>query len=163
MIYCNIKYKKIYYLFIIFFLCFFLSPKISSAKHGKIKGTVFDDKNCNGTRNAGEMGIPGVLITVNPGSYTDITDHKGKYKIKELENGTYTVEETDPEGYCSTTPNTIIVVIDKKKKKHHSSTSSEGDEDDDDDDDDHHNDEDGGNFGDSRKSISPPAGCCIYE
>ena len=84
-----------------------------------ISGRVFEDKNCNGERKGGEKGLEGVTITLNPGAITTLTKHDGKYKFKDkdLPAGIYTVQETDPSGYCSTTPNTITVILVKKKVK----------------------------------------------
>ncbi|RMF97933.1 MAG: hypothetical protein D6734_01095 [Candidatus Schekmanbacteria bacterium] len=144
------------FIFLVFLIVLsFLSS--ASADSNKIKGTVFNDKNCNGIKNPGESGIAGVLITLNPTGQTDITNHKGKYEFKKLKEGIYTVIETDPEGYCSTTSNIFVVEI-KKKHKDKKKSSKKDDDDADDDEKEKRNYD----FGDTRKSISPPAGCCIY-
>ena len=100
-----------------------------------IRGRVYEDKNCNGERKGGEKGLEGVTITLNPGAITTLTKHDGKYKFKDLQAGTYTVQETDPSGYCSTTPNTIAVILVKKKVKNQ-------------------------DFGDHKIGVSPPIDPC---
>jgi len=65
-----------------------------------IGSTVFLDPNDNGIQDAGEMGIPGVLVEVLDGSGavvgSDTTDGAGDYFIGELDEGTYTVRITTP-------------------------------------------------------------------
>ena len=106
-----------------------------------IRGRVYEDKNCNGERKGGEKGIEGVTITLNPGAITTLTKHDGKYKFdgkhkdEDLPAGIYTVQETDPSGYCSTTPNTITVILVKKKVKNQ-------------------------DFGDHKIGVSPPDNSC---
>ncbi|OGL39302.1 MAG: hypothetical protein A3C43_11865 [Candidatus Schekmanbacteria bacterium RIFCSPHIGHO2_02_FULL_38_11] len=62
----------------------------------------------------------------------------GTYSFSGLAAGTYTVKETDPAGYCSTTPNKITITIKNKKVTNQ-------------------------DFGDSKNTISPPALCCPSE
>jgi uncharacterized repeat protein (TIGR01451 family) len=71
-----------------------------------IYGTVFHDSNGNGIFDASELGIEGVLITLD-GLYTDTTDIYGAYTFSTTITGTHTVVEKDPEGYFSTTPNEV--------------------------------------------------------
>ncbi|RMF97018.1 MAG: hypothetical protein D6734_02860 [Candidatus Schekmanbacteria bacterium] len=126
----NIKWKL--QIIVVCFI-FILLPSISSAL--KISGIVFDDKNCNGNRNLGEKGIAGVTIILNPGSLTTTTNAAGRFKFNGLTPGTYTLTEVDPSGYCSTSPNVRIVRLVFKNVS-------------------------GQIFADSKKAISPPAGCC---
>ena len=74
-------------------------------------------------------------ITLNPGANITFTKNDGEYKFKNIQAGTYTITETDPAGYCSTTPNTKTVILTKKKAKKQ-------------------------DFGDSRIAVSPPSTTC---
>jgi fimbrial isopeptide formation D2 family protein len=94
-----------------------------------INGTVFNDRDRDGTQDAGETGIPGVTITLkdnlgndidsdgNPGNgvqpTTTVTGPGGTYSFPNLPAGTYQVVETQPTGYGSSaaTPNTQSVTI----------------------------------------------------
>jgi len=62
--------------------------------------TVFEDSNDNGMQDAGEPGIPGVLVEVLDASGavvgSDTTDADGNYFIDSLDEGTYTVRITTP-------------------------------------------------------------------
>jgi hypothetical protein len=81
---------------------------------GMIVGTVFDDLNVDGTRDAGEPGISGVTIDLLQGGsilHTVTTAGDGSYSFPQLWMDTYTVRETDPFGYASTTPNTFDVTL----------------------------------------------------
>jgi len=115
-------------------LALFLSyPVLSSAYD--IKGWVFEDKNCDGAKNPGESGIAGVTIVLSPGSIMAVTNAKGKFVFTGLGQGSYSLTEVDPSGYCSTRPNVRIVTILYQNVT-------------------------GQLFFDSKKGISPPAGCC---
>jgi len=65
-----------------------------------IGSTVFLDVDDNGIQDAGEMGIPGVLVEVLDSSGavvgSDTTDSAGDYFIGGLDEGTYTVRITTP-------------------------------------------------------------------
>jgi uncharacterized repeat protein (TIGR01451 family) len=82
---------------------------------GTISGVVFADLNGNGTQDPGEAGIGGVTITVTglscpgPTGCTTTTAADGSYLFTGLGTGSYTVVETDPAGYNSTTNNTVTV------------------------------------------------------
>ncbi len=81
---------------------------------GTIHGTVFDDSNGDGTQDTEESGIKGVNITLHQDNSTDlstVTASDGSYEFVALGLGDYTVEETDPEGYSSTTPNVITASL----------------------------------------------------
>jgi uncharacterized repeat protein (TIGR01451 family) len=70
-----------------------------------INGFVYLDANDNGIKEAGELGIPSVTITLTGQddlgsvSRTAITDPTGFYRFANLRPGTYTVTETQPAGY----------------------------------------------------------------
>lgn len=79
-----------------------------------IGGTVFDDQNRNGELDPGEPGIPGVSIRLtNTGMVSDtMTNVLGNYEFLDLMAGEiYTVTETDPPGYASTTPNVVTATV----------------------------------------------------
>jgi hypothetical protein len=72
-----------------------------------ILGTVFDDRNGNGARDPTEPPLSGVTVNLN-GSLK-LTNEWGWYTFLIEDTGTYTVTETDPPGYFSTTPNTVTL------------------------------------------------------
>jgi prepilin-type N-terminal cleavage/methylation domain-containing protein len=72
-----------------------------------IRGVVFDDLNGDGARQSGESGLGGVTVRLNTGA-TKTTDAAGLYAFR-VDPGAYTVTETDPVGYNSTTPNSVVV------------------------------------------------------
>jgi uncharacterized repeat protein (TIGR01451 family) len=72
-----------------------------------ILGTVFEDRNGNGARDPTESPLSGVTVNLN-GS-TKLTSKWGWYTFLIEDTGTYTVTETDPPGYFSTTPNTVTL------------------------------------------------------
>lgn len=64
-----------------------------------LSGAVYDDRNGNGQRDAGEPGIPGVTVSLSGGAGTGTTNANGDYVFGGLAPGTYTVTETQPAGY----------------------------------------------------------------
>ena len=71
-----------------------------------ISGFVYVDANANGTRDSGEEGISGVLITLtgvdllgNTVDRVTNTDADGLYDFEDLAGGTYEVSETQPAGF----------------------------------------------------------------
>ncbi|MCK4236940.1 MAG: VCBS repeat-containing protein [Candidatus Krumholzibacteria bacterium] len=76
---------------------------ISSSPIGVIQGTVFEDVDKDGVKSVGERGIASVLISLDNGAQT-LTNDNGYYSFI-AEQGNYTVVETDPTSYSSTTPN----------------------------------------------------------
>jgi len=129
------KYKLIFIIALISLSICFLSSIGFCAGILKISGRVYDDKNCNGQRNAGDIGIGGVTLTLTPGPVVTLTAADGTYSFSGLVAGTYTVTETDPAGYCSTTPNKITVKLGGKNAQNI-------------------------NFGDSKIDVSPPGESC---
>ncbi|MGN6368616.1 MAG: SdrD B-like domain-containing protein [Phycisphaerae bacterium] len=78
-----------------------------------ISGTVYGDKDKDGTIDAAECGIAGVKITLSGTndlgqavSFVTYTDQDGNYSFEGLRAGTYTLIETQPSGY-TTTRNTL--------------------------------------------------------
>jgi uncharacterized protein (DUF2141 family) len=81
---------------------------------GKVSGTVFEDANGNGARDPGESGIGGAVLRLirADGTAREITTMvDGSYSFSDTEAGAYTVKETDPEGFISTTSNTVSITI----------------------------------------------------
>ena len=75
-----------------------------------IYGVVYDDLNGDGVMDMDEPGIPGVLVTLE-GVADIMTRMDGSYAFAVADTGCYTVIETDPDGYISTTPNEVVVDI----------------------------------------------------
>jgi large repetitive protein len=74
-----------------------------------ISGSVYIDTNNNGTRDPGEPGIPGVIVTLtgSVGPLTIITDPNGNYVFPNLiAGGNYTITETQPAAYGNGLENT---------------------------------------------------------
>jgi len=84
-------------------------------RQGSVSGSVFKDLNGNGTQDTGESGLGGVTIQLLDSNGTVIatttTAGDGSYIFTGVTPGSYTVRETDPTGYVSTTPNTVPVTI----------------------------------------------------
>ena len=86
----------------------------SPVAYTAISGTVRLDPNANGTRETGENGTVGsVTITLRDDTNTvvavTITDVNGNYSFAGIAVGDYTVVETQPAGYGSSSPNTLSV------------------------------------------------------
>ena len=87
---------------------------------GSINGTCFNDVNQDGQINQGEQGIPGVTVTLRRFSFFGFsfkevasieTDAEGKYMFSVNRAGIYQIEESDPPGSTSTTPNKVVFFI----------------------------------------------------
>lgn len=77
-----------------------------------IAGTVYEDLNRDGELDPGEPGIPDVLITLSGPTHTltTATNSEGGYWFLDLQAGaTYTVTQTQPQGYLPTTATTVVV------------------------------------------------------
>jgi hypothetical protein len=75
-----------------------------------IYGFVFQDANGNGAPDAGEGGIPNVEVQVVGFTWKVKTNGAGNYSIP-IAKGDYSVRETDPAGFVSTTPNLVSVSV----------------------------------------------------
>ena len=82
----------------------------TSSNFAAIYGIVFEDTNGDGVQNLGEAGIQDVTVTLD-GSDTTTTNASGYYVFTTTVVGTHTVVETDPDGYFSTTPNTVTLTV----------------------------------------------------
>jgi hypothetical protein len=92
-------------------------PTVVIPEVGKLKGSVFEDKNANGLPDTGELGIPGVDVVVIDSTgetFTLTTDENGMY-MTNLAIGpasTNIVKGTLPPGYTQTAgvdPTTVVV------------------------------------------------------
>lgn len=81
-----------------------------------IDGYVWEDANRNGWRDAGEKGIPGLRVTLDPtlaralrvrGQRTVITDANGYYRLDDVAPGEHLVLVENPAGVWPTTPVTV--------------------------------------------------------
>lgn len=74
-----------------------------------LQGTVYNDLDRDGEMDAGEPGVPGAGIQLfNPEDgplQATTSGADGAFTFPDLDPGSYTLVETDPEGYYSTTPN----------------------------------------------------------
>ena len=107
----------------------------------KIKGTVFNDKDCDLVKQAGEKGVKGATVNIVgpkfpfPGK-NEITPGDGKYEFNtDHKPGSYTITVTPPSGWCVISPNPVTVNMVK-------------------------HDINNVNFGASKIGVSPPSGCC---
>jgi hypothetical protein len=81
---------------------------------GSISGTVYNDLNRNGLfdDSDGDKRLPNVSLRLIDDAGVKIpatTNALGEYEFTGLVAGSYTVIETDPEDFFSTTPNTVVV------------------------------------------------------
>ncbi len=91
-----------------------------------VTGVVYNDLDRDGTRDAGEPGLPGAIITLKDSAGNDIdsdpatagvqpttttTGPDGSYSFPNVPAGNYQVVETQPTGYGSSTPNTVNVTL----------------------------------------------------
>jgi type II secretory pathway pseudopilin PulG len=72
---------------------------------GFIRGQVYEDINLDGVPSGGEPGIPDVMMSLDTGEQTKTND-AGNFEFV-VPLGSYTVVETDPEGYSSSTTNSL--------------------------------------------------------
>jgi uncharacterized repeat protein (TIGR01451 family) len=79
---------------------------------GAIYGTVFGDLDCDGVQGGEERGIPDVCLTLDQAISTT-TDRYGGYTFSATVESIHSVVETDPDGYFSTTPNTVTLLVEE--------------------------------------------------
>ncbi len=81
----------------------------------KVCGMVFNDANGNGLLDNGEVGIENVVIKLwgTSGNLIaqTITNALGKFEFLNVPEGEYHVQEIDPYGYISTTPNSYNIFV----------------------------------------------------
>ena len=84
----------------------FLTPTSAT-----VSGTVFDDSNHNGIRNAGEGGVAGLPVTLDDGttSITTTTDANGLYQFAGVPPVLYTVSVQLPNSLAASTPTSYPV------------------------------------------------------
>ncbi|HEX4795988.1 MAG TPA: SdrD B-like domain-containing protein [Humisphaera sp.] len=80
---------------------------------GSISGTIFNDANSNGKRDAGEQGIAGAIVEVKGLKFSNaVTDATGTYHYDNLGAFAYTVDLIgSPSGWHATTPTTGQVTV----------------------------------------------------
>jgi LPXTG-site transpeptidase (sortase) family protein len=87
----------------------------SSSGLGTIFGKVSDDANNNGLLDAGELPISGATIQLFDGNgnlfRTTTTGLDGTYRFDNVPAGSYTIVESDPVGYISSSLNTIKAFV----------------------------------------------------
>ncbi len=77
---------------------------------GVVQGIVFDDSNANGIREAGEVGVPGVRVTMN-GTVTRTTDANGFYMFTGLPADIYRIALAVPDGFTALSLTTYDVNV----------------------------------------------------
>jgi hypothetical protein len=87
---------------------------LGAVKPGMLGDTVWLDENGNGLQDAGESGIPGIIVTVY--QYGEkvaetVTDAYGHYLFTDLFPGVYTVEVTMPKEIRTTTMRTDYPMV----------------------------------------------------
>ncbi len=91
------------------------TPQFGDQQQGTVNGTVFDDLNGNGVQDPGEPGLGGVTVELLDANgnvvATTTTVGNGNYSFAGVTPGSYSVRETDPAGFASTTPNTASVSV----------------------------------------------------
>jgi uncharacterized repeat protein (TIGR01451 family) len=92
----------------------FIPPAVPTSQ---VSGTVFQDNNNDGIQDAGEAGIAGVTVTLtgtdvygNVVSLTTVTDANGSYLFDGLVAGTYSIVQTQPEGFVDGIDNSGFTV-----------------------------------------------------
>jgi len=86
---------------------------VGAAPGAGIRGVVFFDADGDGAQGPGERGLADVTVFLTgPGAdRTEVTDSDGVYEFLGLSPGAYTVTETDPAGYLSTTSNGAVITL----------------------------------------------------
>ncbi len=77
-----------------------------------IYGHVYEDANLNGSKDNGEAGIGGVLVTIEgPVNSSTLTYNDGTYAFVGVPTGDYTITITPPTGMIATSPNPLHVTM----------------------------------------------------
>ncbi len=76
-----------------------------------IYGTVYNDRNKNQVMDMDDFGIPNITVTLLGMDKVAMTAGDGSYSFAVIASGMYSVVETDPEGYISTTLNEVSVEV----------------------------------------------------
>ncbi len=82
----------------------------STRSNSMVFGTVYHDADANGAMDQGEAGLANVKVSLVGMNRQTMTNGYGVYFIP-LPAGDYTVRETDPPGYVSTTSNTVNATV----------------------------------------------------
>lgn len=92
---------------------------INSTRLGSIHGVVFEDANRNKKQDQAEKGLANVAVELSwigldeqTFNRMTRTDNEGKYGFDDLYPGSYTVTETDPNGFKSSTENILTIALD---------------------------------------------------
>ena len=82
---------------------------------GTVSGKVFNDEDWDKEQDEGELGIGGVTVILQTSGGTLVatatTSGDGTYIFDNVTDGTYRVIETDPEGFSSTSPNSVEITL----------------------------------------------------
>jgi len=87
-------------------------------KYGDIAGLVYHDLDADGEYDLGEPGLENVIVSLYRGEdfvSSDTTDPDGAFSFPSVLTGGYRVVETDPDGWYSTTPNSVSITVLSKK------------------------------------------------
>jgi hypothetical protein len=92
------------------------SAALAADEKSEIGGTVYFDRNRDGSPGGGDPGLKGVQVSLTgpKGSRKDTTDAKGGYNFDGLPAGQYTITVTPPSGHQLTTSPSIQAKVDGK-------------------------------------------------
>ncbi len=92
-----------------------LTVSVVDASDNTLSGFVYVDTDGDGTRDSGEIGVPGVLITLtgtdnfgNAVTRTALTSLDGSYAFEELTSGTYQLQERQPTALADGTDSSAV-------------------------------------------------------
>jgi hypothetical protein len=83
---------------------------------GAVEGFAYNDINKNGSRDDGEPGVAGAVMSlsdlVTTDKYTATSGSDGKYRFEGVEPGQYTLKEkTAPPGYLKNSTFALVIVV----------------------------------------------------
>jgi len=89
------------------------SPMVvqSGLNNNTFSGSVYNDINKNGSRDAGEPAVPGVPIVLSNGGGSTVTDINGDYSITALADNSYTATLTLPNGFTFIGPSNPLNAV----------------------------------------------------